>query len=236
MNIDIKSLEKESYRILSDISINFDEEEVVILFGRNGAGKSSLFKCILGLEQSYTGRILFNKNEIEVNRSALHFGYLPENESIPSEFLVTSLISAFRVATKIKENSLAVSFYDEIFEGLKIEPLLKKPFGNISKGEKKRVLLMLALMVDYDILILDEPFENLDYEMKTNVFKLIMKTRDYGDKQKLILISTHQLDPIDNGIDIAVFLNHGKIEGLFRKSDYPDGGIVKQLRNLTKFS
>lgn len=223
-------LDKANQLILNDVSMEFKEQEVSILYGKNGAGKSSLMKCILELEKTYKGEITFEFNEEKAQRTSLNFSYLPENETIPSELTASKLIEAFKVASTIKKCLIKDEYFTEIYSGLQLQSLAGKRFGNLSKGEKKRVLLAIAMMQDYNILILDEPFENLDYEMKSTVFNLVRRSLHFSTKPKSILLSTHQLEPLNNTIEQAVFLVKGTVMEVFRDTITDENGIVENIR------
>lgn len=227
-------LHKNNQPILKGISLKLNEKEVCILYGKNGAGKSSLMKCILGLEKSYQGEITFEKNGVNAQRNSLIFSYLPENESIPGELKISSLIGAFKVASTIKNSLIRDECFDDIYSGLQIQLLENKRFGDLSKGEKKRVLLAIALMQDFSILILDEPFENLDYEMKSIVFDLVRKSMLFSDNPKTVLLSTHQLEPLNNTIEQAVFLVKGSVKEVFRNDETDKNLIVENIKRITK--
>jgi branched-chain amino acid transport system ATP-binding protein len=151
--------------ILRSVSLDVNEKEIVGLLGRNGAGKSSILKCILGLYAPQNGSILFKGSDISnmpTRRRVLSgLAYAPEDARVFPELTVEENV---KLSTWIIEKRKAVDTFD-IEQGFEIFPKLRELWerkgGNLSGGEKKMVSVTRALALNPNLLLLDESFEGL---------------------------------------------------------------------------
>ena len=159
--IEVKNISKNfgTQKILDNVSFSLNSGEIIGISGRNGAGKSVLFKILCGLIYPDSGEILYNGKK-------LHQGYFPESTGVVLDALgFIPYYTGFRnlklladVNGKIKDD--VIRFYLDLV-GLGDQK--KKLVFQYSKGMKKRLALAQALMENPDILILDEPFDGIDY-------------------------------------------------------------------------
>lgn len=149
-------------QILRNVSIGINEGEVVCLLGRNGAGKSSIIKTIIGLYPSRSGKITFKEMDITSLSSRKKvlsgLGYSPEDTRLFSELTVKENII---LSTWVKGKGEMFSF-ETIFNIFpRISQLLDRKGLNLSGGEKKMVSIARALALNPSLLLLDEAFEGL---------------------------------------------------------------------------
>ncbi len=194
-----------------DISeLTIQNGEVFGLVGNNGAGKTTLFSLILDLIRATKGNVIIN--EIAVSKSeewkSVTGAYIDESFTIgyltPDEYF--NFVGELR---GMNANDIAgfLSNFNEFFND---EILGKKKFiRDLSKGNQKKVGVVGALMGNPEIVILDEPFANLD---PTSQFKLRKIIKDFAAGQgKTFLISSHDLDHVTDVCSRIVILQKGQI-------------------------
>ncbi len=143
------SLSHHGKSVLDNVSFELKAGEFITLIGPNGAGKSSLIKVLLGLIKADSG---------DIKRSGdIRLGYTPQTFS-PNPFIPISVIGFLNLNQKVAKN-----FLHETALLTGIEGLLDSPLKSLSGGELQRVLLARALLNKPNVLILDEPAQNLDY-------------------------------------------------------------------------
>lgn len=149
-------------QILRNVSIGINEGEVICLLGRNGAGKSSIIKSVIGLYPSRSGKITFKETDITSLSSRKKvlsgLGYSPEDTRLFSELTVRENII---LSTWVKGKGEMFNF-ETIFNIFpRINQLLDRKGLNLSGGEKKMVSIARALALNPSLLLLDEAFEGL---------------------------------------------------------------------------
>lgn len=149
-------------QILRSVSIGINEGEVICLLGRNGAGKSSIIKSVIGLYPSRSGKITFKEMDITSLSSRKKvlsgLGYSPEDTRLFSELTVKENII---LSTWVKGKGEMFNF-EAIFNIFpRINQLLDRKGLNLSGGEKKMVSIARALALNPSLLLLDEAFEGL---------------------------------------------------------------------------
>jgi branched-chain amino acid transport system ATP-binding protein len=149
-------------QILRNVSIGINEGEVICLLGRNGAGKSSIIKSVIGLYPPRSGKITFKEMDITSLSSRKKvlsgLGYSPEDTRLFSELTVKENII---LSTWVKGKGEMFNF-ETIFNVFpRINQLLDRKGLNLSGGEKKMVSIARALALNPSLLLLDEAFEGL---------------------------------------------------------------------------
>ncbi|ABL01877.1 ABC transporter related protein [Candidatus Ruthia magnifica str. Cm (Calyptogena magnifica)] len=164
-------------KVLDDVSFELRTGEFITLIGPNGAGKSSLIKILLELIAPDDGKIKKSKY--------IRLGYTPQ-KFIPNEFIPISVIDFLKLNQKINTQSLINT---TTLTG--IETLLHLSLKNLSGGEIQRVLLTRAFLAKPNVLILDEPVQNLDVNGQMHLYKLI---QDIHNQQNCaVLMVSHDL-------------------------------------------
>jgi len=163
--------------VLDDVSFELKQGEFITLIGPNGAGKSSLIKVMLGLIKADSGSIKRSNN--------IKLGYTPQSFS-PNPFIPISVIDFLNLNQKVVQ-----SFLHETALLTGTEDLLNSPLKSLSGGELQRVLLTRALLSKPNVLILDEPTQNLDVNGQMHLYKLI---QDIHQQQGCaVLMVSHDL-------------------------------------------
>ncbi|WP_416738223.1 ABC transporter ATP-binding protein [Mycoplasmopsis meleagridis] len=228
--LEVKNLTK-TYRNNKDIvgifNLNFNllKGEFHAFIGENGAGKTTTIKSIIGAYNNFEGEILINGISNKKYESKKLLGYVPENALFPKEITVYKYLFALAKLNNLKNNLIRkkIDYFLKIFEITELKN--KKPF-NFSSGQKKKILLIQALMFEPNILILDEPSANLDPTARFNLFKLLS---DLNKKGTTIFISSHVLSEIDKYVDSLTLIHKGKIIYSGKKKDNLEDIFYKEI-------
>ncbi|HSM48280.1 MAG TPA: ABC transporter ATP-binding protein [Draconibacterium sp.] len=193
---------------LEELTIN--KGEILGLVGNNGAGKTTFFSLILDLIRATRGKVIIN--EIPVAKSEewkeLVSAYIDESFTIgyltPDEYF--EFIGELR-GMNAKDVSNFINEFSAFFND---EIIGKKKFiRDLSKGNQKKVGVVGAFMGSPEVIVLDEPFANLDPSSQYQLRRII---KEFGaNKQKTLLISSHDLDHVTDVCNRIVILEKGKI-------------------------
>lgn len=201
--------------VLDGIDLKVEKGRVIAILGVNGAGKSTFLKTIVGLHKKFEGEIHFEgksidpANDLDAKRRRFYIGDEPElfNEMSALEF-----IKAIHVIYKKKLN---LNRFKELIELFEFEKYVSEECKNLSLGNKQKVLIITALLLECEILILDEPLIGLDVMAIENFYKEIRK---YAQNEKTVILSTHIIEIIDNICDEVFILDKGNIKESFKIS------------------
>jgi iron(III) transport system ATP-binding protein len=209
-----------------------EDGEIVCLLGESGSGKSTILRIISGLEKSSKGTVIIN-DSIHQNKNIF---VLPEKRNIGMVFQDYALFPHMSVeknilfGMKIKDKKEKKKKLFQISKMVGIEKLLKRSPHNLSGGQQQRVAFARALASDPKVILLDEPFSNLDTNLKQNIRRDL---KDIIKKSNIptILVSHDKNDAYDLA-DKIVILKNGEIEQIGEKKDIfnsPTNEYVKQL-------
>ncbi len=171
-------------QILRSISINVGAGEIVGLLGRNGAGKSSILKCIMGLYEPNAGKILLRNEEINAHstrrRVLSGLAYSPEDARVFPELTVEENVqlSTWIIEKRSGDQKFDVEQGFEIFP--KVRELWARKGANLSGGEKKMVSVTRALALCPSLLLLDESLEGLSPLVVRHFSDAMRRIRDMG--------------------------------------------------------
>ncbi|MEM2178244.1 MAG: ATP-binding cassette domain-containing protein [Candidatus Methanomethylicaceae archaeon] len=201
--------------VLRDISLNLARNEVVYIIGRNGAGKTTVLKSIMGLVKVKTGNIIFKGKKITnlppYVRARLGIGYAPEDRRIFPHLTVEENI---RLPTWTLKKSLNLNEIYTLFPRLK--ELRNRKGTYISGGEQKMLAVARALSVSPSLLLLDEPFEGISPSFVNKIIESIKKIIENIEVSILIAdskgVGMRELGNRAYVIDRGRITYHGKVE------------------------
>ncbi|MDR2536563.1 MAG: ABC transporter ATP-binding protein [Treponema sp.] len=183
--------------ILQDIQFSIGSGEFLALLGPNGTGKTTLFRCILGLERSHTGETLLNGADIKKKSPAAlarQIAYIPQihypsfNYSVMDMVLMGTAAQGSAWSTPNKSQRQAA---ENALEQLNVSHLGLRSFRQLSGGEQQLVLIARALAQKAALLIMDEPTANLDYG---NQLRVLFQIKALNRQGYSIILSTHNPD------------------------------------------
>jgi ABC-2 type transport system ATP-binding protein len=190
-------------KVLDDLSVNLGPGDRVALIGSNGAGKTTMIRCILG-QYVHEGKITVNGLEPRKNREQVlrSVGFVPQIAP-PLKMPVAELLR-FCAGTA----GIAVSEIDRVGERLAIDfgELAKRPFVKLSGGQKQKILIAIAVARQPDLIIMDEPTANLDPQARQILFDLLHERGDLP-----VLISSHRLEEVAGLVNRIIELDRGKV-------------------------
>lgn len=218
--IEINTISKEygGVKVLNLGEIKINKGESIGLVGNNGAGKTTLFSLMLDLIQPTTGEIMLNGIKVHESEDWKKFttAFIDESFLIgyltPEEYFY--FIGELRGENKASIDAFLLQ-YSEFFND---EILGKRKYlRDLSKGNQKKVGIVAALIGDPEIIILDEPFANLDPTTQIRLKKLIKDLTSH--KEKTILVSSHDLNHTVEVSDRIIALHKGELVKDIRTSE-----------------
>lgn len=239
--IEIKNLTKkfDRFTALDDLNLSFTNGKSIALIGPNGCGKTTLIKCILGLNVIETGDILVDGKSVKDDYLyRREIGYMPQIGRYPENMTIAQTLKMIKDTRKTSETHLD----NELLESFELEKIYDKKMGTLSGGTTQKVSAVLAFMFDPKIIILDEPTAGLDPLASEILKNKIIQEKNKG---KLIIITSHLLSELDDIVSEIVFINEGKIlvqqsvEDLMteRKAEKISESIIsilKEMKNNSK--
>ena len=186
------SVIRDQHAILNNVSLDIVEQDFITIIGPNGAGKSMLLKCLMGFYQPDSGQVLRHRG--------LKIGYLPQRLSVDHSIPI-NVMRFLNLRKKVTQLEL-----EKVINETLIESLLKQPLYVLSGGELQRVLLARALLENPQMLILDEPAQNLDVSGQLAFYKLIEKI--HSQRKLTLLMVSHDLHLVMSSTKKVVCLFH----------------------------
>ena len=209
--------------VLSDVALEVPQGQVVCLMGRNGVGKTTLLKAIMGLLNPRAGQVRFAGNDLTRwaphRRAKAGFGYVPQGRHIfPYLTVNENLLMGLEAFPGKKGRPEAVDKMYTLFPALKLNP--KKTAGTLSGGQQQQLALARALIRQPRLLLLDEPTEGIQPSIVQEIEELLHRLRDQQDTT--ILLVEQFLDFALGIADYCYVMEKGAIvlEGAARDLDY----------------
>lgn len=190
---------------LENVNLNIERGKIYGIIGRNGSGKTVLFKLIAGYLKPTAGRVMVNGKEIGKDTDfAENIGIIIENPGFLkgyTGFQNLAYLAGIR-------NVIGKEEIRESMERVGLDPDSGKKVGKYSLGMKQRLGIAQAIMEDPEILILDEPMNSLDNQGVEDVRGILMGLRDEG---KTILLASHNKEDIEVLCDEVYEMDRGRL-------------------------
>ena len=194
--------------ILKDINFLLKKGEVVALLGPNGDGKTTLMRCLCGFYDFEGGSIQLDGYDLKNQRKIYlqNLSYVCESGGLYSDMSVWEYFS-FMASVKNIDAVLLQNKLSQLIKIFDLEVVLKQKCETLSKGYKRRVAIVGALLNEPEVLLLDEPTEGLDPVQKQ---QLRVFLKDYG-RNHIVLVSTHIMEEVDALADRVLMVVEGKL-------------------------
>jgi len=216
--------------ILRRVSIEVGERQVVCLVGRNGAGKTTALRAIMGYLRPRAGRIAFRGREIQGRRTSeiarMGLGFAPEDSGIFSDLTVAENIE-ISTWTRATDRPAA----ERIEQAYRVFPALRRYMGRkgpeMSGGERKMLSIGRALALDPDMLLLDEPFEGLSPAIVPTVSEGLAAITELG---RSILMAESNIHHVPTFATRLYVIERGEIIFAGRPGDvHSDRGVMRVI-------
>jgi ABC-2 type transport system ATP-binding protein len=190
---------------LSSVSLSLPRGAVYGLVGANGAGKTTLIKHMLGLLRAESGSVrVFGLDPVADPVAVLsRIGYLSEENDLPGWMRIDELIRYSRAFYPGWDDAYA----KELEQSFALDPSAK--IKTLSKGQKARLGLLVALAYRPELLVLDEPSSGLDPIVRRDILGAVIRT--IADEGRTVLFSSHLLEEVEQVADHVTMINRGKI-------------------------
>jgi ABC-2 type transport system ATP-binding protein len=204
--IDAQAVSKSygSKKAIQNVNLTIKPGEIVGLIGPNGAGKSTLLKAILGLIR-YEGELSVLEQSPRQQRSQLlqSLSYISDVASLPDWISCKQLFDFMQGVHPKFNRSIAMKYLE------RTEVTLKHKVSSLSKGMKTQLHLALIMGIDSQLLVLDEPTLGLDVIFRSEFYQTLVN--DFINQDRAILVTTHQVEEIEEHITRVMFINQGRI-------------------------
>lgn len=203
--------------VLKGISFNVESGRPLAFLGRNGAGKSTTIKILMGVISKDAGKITLNGEDFSAKNFKI--GYLPEERGMYQKVKILEQLVYFAKLKGYDPHAAKKSAL-ELLDRVGLEEYANKKLEVLSKGNQQKVQIAQSLIGDPEIIIMDEPFSGLD-PINSNLLRDLILER--AGKDKLMFFSSHQMGYVDEICDDLAILNggrvvvNGSIDGLKRK-------------------
>lgn len=192
------------FKALTDINLQLPEGKIIGLLGKNGAGKSTLMRCMLGLLK-HDGEVYLDARPVK-HRDHHVFekvGFIPDVNGLDDRLTVRQTISYIKGINPHWNSDIAGRL-------LAISSLPQdKKVAKLSKGMKTKLYLLITLSLNVKFLLLDEPTLGLDIAFRKEFFNIVLG--EFFDESKTILISTHQVEEVEDILQEVIIIDKGSI-------------------------
>lgn len=204
----------EGVPVLREVDLSVDTAESVAIVGRNGAGKTSTFRTVMGLRNLDQGTITFSGEDITdsstPDRKRLGIGFAPEDRRLISKLTARENIE---MALWGSDDGAEIDFDERLEMMLDIFPMmnefLDRGAGKLSGGQQQMVAVSRALVSKPDLVLLDEPFEGLAPSIRKDLRESISTTRD--ELGTSLFIAESQLSHVKGVVDRLYVIERGEI-------------------------
>ncbi len=200
-------------KILEDLNLSLNQGEILGLLGPNGVGKSTIFNIIIGLLKPNYGNVFIEKKDVTrdpiFNRTKNYkIGYVPQHGGYFHDLTLRENLKAISEIV-IKDKKLRDERINLLISKFELEALQNIKAEFLSGGQKKRLVISLALLSNPKILLLDEPFAALDIMTIKNLQQIIVDLQTHHNIS--IILCDHQARDLLSCVDLAIVLSNGRV-------------------------
>lgn len=198
-------------KILDDLSFNIEEGVVYSLLGINGSGKTTLLKCLNGDLPSNIDVTSFSTQMLYIHDEMQFYNYLTGEEFL-------------NVILNFKDVKLDQDMYNELLSELLMNEKIKQTISSYSLGMKHKLILIIAFLLKYKYILMDEPFTSLDVLAADTMIEVVKR---YAKNNNTVIISTHMIDIAQEISDKILLLSNGKIQEY--DNDFNNSKEIKEI-------
>jgi heme ABC exporter ATP-binding subunit CcmA len=204
-----------SFAALRQLSVDFEPGRCYVVIGENGAGKSTLLRILAGLLRPSFGRVtVFGSHEPHEARERI--GYMSHAPMLYDELTAEENLRYFAsLYLDRKKGGRACLAPAEALSQVGLDPALDRPLGQYSQGMRQRASLARVLLSAPELLLLDEPFSNMDVESARQMVALLAGFRQ---RNRTIVLTTHQREQAAPIADYVLTLHAGRVASLDARS------------------
>ena len=204
--LEVKNLVKKFDKnvAVNNISFNVTEGRIFGLLGRNGAGKSTIFRTILNIFKPDSGEILYNGKKIS-HKITDKIGYLPEEGSLIPSYTVLEQFVYYGILKSMSEDEVKKQAIYWL-ERFNILDYADRKIKELSKGNRQKIQFIIAVLHNPDLLILDEPLSGLDPVSVEEFKKMVLEQKEKG---KVIIFSSHRMEHVEQLCDDILLMDKG---------------------------
>ncbi len=200
-----------SSHTLRGVSLSVKQGECLALLGRNGVGKTTLLKCLMGVQPIASGKIMFDGQDISRlaphARAAMGMGYVPQGREI---FALLTVEENILMGMATKSGRAAKTIKGEIFELFPVlRTMLSRRGGDLSGGQQQQLAIARALVAEPRLIIFDEPTEGIQPSIIKDIGRVINLLRERGDIA--ILLCEQYFDFARELADRFVVMSRGEV-------------------------
>ncbi len=203
------------FAALRGVTAEFSSGKLYAILGDNGAGKTTLLRTLAGLSQPTSGQVTI-LGAAKFHEVCHQVGYMAHPSLLYDEMSGLENLEYFARLYGISDGARCAA----AIRGVGLDPDLARPVGQYSQGMRQRMSLARALLHDPKILLLDEPFSNVDSHSASDMVHLLARTRDDG---KTIFVVTHQASLLKGAADEFIWMQAGLIVARTRDLTPPEG-------------
>jgi len=194
-------------KVLNDISINIESNQIIILMGPSGSGKTTLLNLISHIDTYDSGKIEFNNDKLDVSNNNLRKCFLSllmqKNNLLPEFTVLENLTIPFKL-NKVKDHHNPI----DLLKNFSLDSKVNNYPNELSSGEAQRISLLRAIINKPKIILADEPTANLDYTNLQIICDFILSIRKKYSSS--FIIATHD-ERLCDLADKILYLDNGKL-------------------------
>ena len=224
-----------SAEVLRDISFSVERGAFLSIMGPNGVGKTTLFRCILGILPDYTGEIAVDGADIRTlsrRKMAKKIAYIPQVHKPTFGYSVLDTVlmgTAHQLGSFSQPKKEQIDCAYAALERLGIGSLGARNFARLSGGEQQLVLVARAIAQQADTLVMDEPTSALDYG---NQLRVLRQVRTLADEGYTVLLSTHNPQHALSYAGQLLALSAGRIAAFGRPEEVLTEALIRKLYDV----
>lgn len=193
-------------KAVDNVSFRVEDGHILGVLGKNGAGKSTIFRMILNILEPDEGEVIYNGKKIDYSISD-KIGYLPEVGSLIDSYTVYEQCMYYGKMKSMKSEDIKNNMF-ELLEQFGIVEYANMKIKELSKGNKQKIQFIISLLHNPELLILDEPFSGLDPVSVEYFKKIILEIKNQG---KTIIFSSHIMSQVEMLCEEVLIIDSGKV-------------------------